>query len=178
MTTAQSMSQWLPLAQFAIDIVIAAATVMALVLVYHELKEMKLQSISLERSIQASTYQALLDSERALTDAMRDEEHFLDDYFASLDLEIAGVSSGQIRLLSATTAFNENLYFQYERGAIPDSLWPAWERFLKDLYGGPLMGRVWPYIKQWHYVNFVDHIDQLIATNEPEQGQQEVDRDI
>jgi hypothetical protein len=174
MITVQSMTQWLPLGEFVVNVIIAIATVIALLLVYREFKEMKFQSISLERSIQASTYQALLDSERALTDKMSEKEDFLQEYFASLDLDIPNVPPDHIRLLSATTAFNENLYFQSERGAIPASVWPAWRRFLKDLYSGPLMRCVWPYIKHWYYDSFVEYIDQLIAEHDAEQAQPKV----
>ena len=167
--TAESMAEWLPFAAFVVEVVIAVATVVALLLVYREFKEMKSQSLSLEKSIQASTYQALLESERALTDEISDDTDFLQEYLANLNLDIPDTPPAHIRLICATTAFNENLHFQHEQGTIPNHVWPAWRRFMKDLYSGPLVRPVWPHIKHWYYDTFVGYVDQLLAEHDSEQ---------
>lgn len=145
------------------SVVVAIATVITLILMYRQLKEMIKQTQSLEKSINAATYQALIDAERGLWDSLQQDKQFLAEFVENITSRAPSVRPQTLRNIVTLLAFLENLYYQTEQGTLPAKMWPHWVSYLRRVVVKPMFVQVWPHVHDIFYVDFAQFLDKLAA---------------
>jgi hypothetical protein len=157
---------------------VAIVTVITLVLMYLQLKEMSRQTKSLEKSINAATYQSIIDSERALWDNLEKDDKFLAEFVENITAQANGLNPQTFRNIVALLAFQENLYYQREQGTMPASLWPHWIQYWRRVAKKPMFLKVWPLVHDIFYEPFAKLMDKLIAEEQTKEKITEKGEDL
>jgi hypothetical protein len=140
----------------------AIAAAVTLIFVYFQMKEMNKQSRALERSIQAATYQSIIDSEREIWDHLEQDKDFLAEWLEDTTSQSEGLQPTMVRSVVTLLAFQENLYYQNEIGALPKGMWMHWVKHWRTVARKPLITKTWPLVRERFYGPFSEFFDRLV----------------
>lgn len=144
----------------------ATGTLLALVFMYLQLREMSVQTRSLEKSIRSSTYQAIVNAEMNLWETAEKTPQILNEiYDHGLDLDNDTVKSIMIGL-----SFYENLLYQHEQGTFPEEMWVHWQRAIRDVVRTPQYRKAWKFMRPYYYGPFVELVDASIGDLQEDEG--------
>lgn len=155
------MSAWFDIVARISNILIPIATVITLLLVYFQIRQTSFQTEELRKSINSATYQGITENERAIWDYLSRDEEFTRKYFSGMGYKIPdGMTASQMINIMLIIGYEENLFYQYKRGALPEVLWQGWKNYFRAQANEPMFRAVWDQYKNWYWTEFVQFIEE------------------
>ena len=105
-----------------------AVFLISVILIYRQLKQV-------ERSIQGSTYQSMMDEGSAINRIFVDNPDLADLWGHVTYVGVKGEPKEvrQAWIITMMMDFYENMYFQHEQGNISEEIWARWSRHILNV---------------------------------------------
>ena len=134
-----------------------AVFLISVILIYRQLKQV-------ERSIQGSTYQSMMDEGSAINRIFVDNPDLADLWGHVTYVGVKGEPKEvrQAWIITMMMDFYENMYFQHEQGNISKEIWARWSRHILNVFRNTKVQEQWDKAKDVYYKPFREFIDSAL----------------
>lgn len=148
---------------------VSVATLLGLIITlwfnHKMLKATSLQLEQIERTIQGNTYQSLMDQVTNINRIFLDSPSVRDlwDPIPYVGRSGDPIDDKQSWAIAIMMDFYENMYFQHEKGNVPDEIWDRWSRHIINVFKTPRVRAQWDAAKVVYYRPFRDFVDNALG---------------